>query len=122
MATVLVVDDEPSIVLPLRFLLEKQGHEVQVVSDGARVLPAVRDRTPDLILLDVHLPSRDGYDLCRAVRAEEGGEAVRIVMLTVNSREVDRAKGLALGADAYLTKPFAIDDVLRQVDELLRVR
>lgn len=122
MATVLIVDDEPSLVTPLRFLMEQHGHAVCVVTDGAEVVPAVRSHRPDLVLLDINLPSRDGYEVCEALRAEPNADAVRIVMLTVNSREVDRERGLALGADAYITKPFGIQEVIDRVESLLSSR
>jgi DNA-binding response OmpR family regulator len=119
MSRVLIVDDEPSIVAPLRFLMEQQGHAVTVLGDGADVLPAVREQRPDLVLLDVNLPSRSGYELCEDIRNEPGGEDIKIVMLTVNSREVDVEKGRALGADAYITKPFGIQEVIDQVEGLI---
>lgn len=112
---VLIVDDEPSIVAPLRFLMQQQGYQVRVVTDGADVLPAVRERCPDLVLLDVMLPSRNGYDLCSDLRSEEGCEDLTIIMLTVKSREADVERGRAMGADDYITKPFAIQDVVDTV-------
>jgi DNA-binding response OmpR family regulator len=119
MPTVFIVDDEPSIVAPLRFLMQQQGYDVRVLDDGDDVMPAVRDQRPDLVLLDVNLPSRSGYELCADIREMAGGEDVKIVMLTVNSREVDVEKGLALGADAYITKPFGIQEVVDEVERLL---
>jgi len=112
---VLIVDDEPSIVAPLRFLMQQQGYQVRVVTDGADVLPAVRERCPDLVLLDVMLPSRNGYDLCSDLRSEAGCDDLTIIMLTVKSREADVERGRAMGADDYITKPFAIQDVVDTV-------
>lgn len=112
MPHVLIVEDEPSIVTPLQFLMQQEGCTVQVVSDGAEVLPAIDAQPPDLILLDVMLPSRNGYDLCRAIRERPGGNEMAIVMLTVKGRDVDIEKGYAMGADAYITKPFAVADVV----------
>jgi DNA-binding response OmpR family regulator len=118
-ADLLIVDDEPSIVAPLRFLMQQQGHTVRIVNDGADVMPAIRERCPDLVLLDVMLPSRSGYALCEDIRNEPGCRATKIILLTVKSREVDIEKGRALGADAYITKPFAIQDVVDTVAECL---
>lgn len=112
MPHVLIVEDEPSIVTPLKFLMEQEGCSVQIVSDGADVMPAIAAQRPDLILLDVMLPSRNGYDLCRAIRERPEGNDIAIIMLTVKGREVDIEKGYAMGADAYITKPFAVADVV----------
>ena len=84
MATVLTVDDEPSLVAPLRFLMGQHGHAVCVVTDGAEVVPAVRSHRPDLVLPDINLPSRDGYEVCEAIRAEPNADAVRIADLRRN--------------------------------------
>lgn len=119
-ASVLIVDDEPSIVAPLRFLMEQQGHDVRVVSDGSAVLPAIRERCPDLILLDVMLPSVSGYELCETIRDTPEWKHVAIIMLTVKSRDVDVEKGRALGADDYITKPFGIQEVIDTVRRHLR--
>ena len=112
MPHVLIVEDEPSIVTPLKFLMEQEGCSVRVVEDGADVLPAIEAQPPDLILLDVMLPSRNGYDLCNAIRERPDGNDIAIIMLTVKGREVDIEKGYAMGADAYITKPFAVADVV----------
>ena len=117
--SVLIVDDEPSIVTPLTFLMEQQGHAVRVVSDGNEVLPAMEAELPDLVLLDVMLPGRSGYELCEAIRDREAWDGVKILMLTAKSREVDVEKGRELGADAYITKPFGIEDVIDEVKRLL---
>jgi len=112
MPHVLIVEDEPSIVTPLKFLMEQEGCSVRVVEDGADVMPALDAQRPDLILLDVMLPSRNGYDLCNAIRERPEGNDIAIIMLTVKGREVDIEKGYAMGADAYITKPFAVADVV----------
>ncbi|MES3628676.1 MAG: response regulator [Longimonas sp.] len=112
MPHVLIVEDEPSIVTPLRFLMEQEGCSVQVVDDGAHVMDALDQQLPDLVLLDVMLPSRNGYDLCNAIRQRPDGNDLAIIMLTVKGREVDIQKGYAMGADAYITKPFAVADVV----------
>jgi DNA-binding response OmpR family regulator len=117
--SVLVVDDEPNIVLSLQFLMKQAGYDVRVASDGEQALRAVRERAPDLILLDIMTPGRDGYDVCETIRANPAWKGVKIVMLTARSREVEREKGLAMGADDYITKPFSTRDLVEHVKRLL---
>ena len=105
--TVLVVEDEPNIVLSLEYVIKEAGYEVRVARDGEEALKAVEEAAPDLILLDVMIPKRDGYDVCQTIRANPAWNDVNIIMLTARGREVEREKGLALGADAYITKPFS---------------
>lgn len=113
--SVLVVDDEPNIVLSLEFLMKQAGFAVRVARDGEAALQAMEDSVPDLVLLDVMLPKRDGYDVCQAIRAEPRWANVRILMLTARGREIEREKGMALGADEYITKPFSTRDVVEKV-------
>jgi len=110
--SVLIVDDEPSIVLALEFLVKQAGYDVRVARDGEAALAAVAEDPPDLILLDVMMPKRDGFDVCRTIRANPAWASIRIVMLTARGRDIDRANGLAVGADAYITKPFSTRDVI----------
>ena len=117
--SVLVVDDEPNIVLSLEFLMKQAGYEVRVARDGEAALQAIEDRAPDLVLLDVMLPKRDGYDVCQAIRADPRWAGVRILMLTARGREIEREKGLALGADDYITKPFSTREVVERVKHYL---
>ncbi len=117
--SVLVVDDEPNIVLSLEFLMKQAGYEVRVARDGEAALQAIEDRAPDLVLLDVMLPKRDGYDVCQAIRADPRWAGVRILMLTARGREIEREKGLALGADEYITKPFSTREVVERVKHYL---
>ena len=116
---VLVVDDEPNIVLSLQFLMQEAGFDVRVARDGQEALRAVKDRLPDLILLDLMLPKRDGFDLCRTIRANPKWAATRIIILTARSREIEREKGLALGADDYVTKPFSTRELVERVRRYL---
>jgi len=116
---VLIVDDEPSIVTPLRFLMQQQSHDVRVVSRGADVVPAMENKRPDLVMLDVMLPDCTGYELCETIRERSDWADIKIIILTVKSRDVDVAKGLSLGADAYITKPFGIQNVIDTVRDLL---
>lgn len=113
--SVLVVDDEPNIVLSLEFLMAQMGLEVRVAQDGEAALAEIARATPDLILLDVMLPKCDGYEVCRRVRADPALDATKVVMLTAKGRDAEREKGLAVGADDYITKPFSTRDVKDRV-------
>lgn len=117
--SVLIVDDEPNIVLSLQFLMKKAGFDVRVARDGDEALAAISGSRPDLVLLDVMMPKRDGFDVCQTIRANPEWAATRIIMLTARGRDIEREKGLALGADDYITKPFSTRDVLAQVEKLL---
>ncbi len=116
---ILVVDDEPNIVLSLEFLMKQAGFQVRTASDGEAALAAIAAEQPDLVLLDVMMPRKNGYEVCQAIRANPDWKGVRIVMLTAKGREVEREKGLALGADDYITKPFSTQEVVERVRELL---
>ena len=120
--SVLVVDDEPNIVMSLEFLMEQAGFEVRVAADGEAALKAMEDKVPDLVLLDVMMPKRDGYDLCQMIRAKPEWKDVRIIMLTAKGREVEREKGMALGADDYVTKPFSTRELVERVKSFLEDR
>jgi DNA-binding response OmpR family regulator len=117
--SVLVVEDEPNIVDSLSFLMKQAGFGVQVARDGDAALRVMESRVPDLVLLDVMLPRRDGYDVCRAIRSNPAWGDVKIIMLTAKGRELDRLKGLELGADDYVTKPFSTRDIVERVLKLL---
>jgi DNA-binding response OmpR family regulator len=119
MASVLVVDDEPNIVLSLEFLMRQAGFDVRVARDGEAALQAVAERAPDLILFDVMLPKRDGYDVCQTIRANPDWRQVKIIMLTAKGRDIEKEKGLALGADDYITKPFSTREVVERVQHYL---
>ncbi len=116
---ILIADDEPNIVLSLEFLMRRAGYEVEKVGDGDAALESVRRAPPDLVLLDVMMPRRDGFEVCQEIRRDPALAGVRIAMLTAKGREVEREKGLALGADSYITKPFATQEVLDTVRSLL---
>lgn len=113
--SVLVVDDEPNIVLSLEFLMRQSNFDVRVARDGEAALAEIERQRPDLVLLDVMMPTRDGFDVCEAIRANPALKDVRIIMLTAKGREIEREKGLALGADDYITKPFSTREVLERV-------
>jgi len=116
---VLVVADAPHIVESLSFLMKQAGFEVAVARDGAAALRVMESRPPDLILLDVMMPRRDGFDVCRTIRANPDWNGVRIVILSAKGRDQERRKGLELGADDYVTKPFSTRDVVERVQALL---
>jgi len=117
--SVLVVDDEPNIVLSLEFLMRQAGYAVRVARDGEAALEAVNAEAPELILLDVMMPKRDGFDVCQTIRANPAWNKVKIVLLTAKGREIEREKGMALGADDYITKPFSTREVVQRVKQLL---
>jgi DNA-binding response OmpR family regulator len=117
--TILIVDDEPNIVISLEFLLERDGWRVQVARDGQEALEAIEREPPALVLLDVMLPRLSGYDVCQRIRERPAWRGVRVLMLTAKGREVEMAKGLALGADGYVTKPFSTGELLSHIRALL---
>jgi DNA-binding response OmpR family regulator len=116
---ILIVDDEPNIVMSLEFLMKKSGFEVAVAVDGEEALAQVARLNPDLVLLDVMMPKKSGYEVCEALRADPARAGMKIVMLTAKGRDTEVAKGMALGADAYVTKPFSTKDLVAQVAALL---
>lgn len=118
---VLIVEDEPYIAESLTFLLERAGLTVQVVGDGTAALDAVRTRKPAVVILDVMLPNGNGLDVLKAVKMDPELAAVRILVLTARGRENDRQTAIALGADAYITKPFSNRDVVKQTCALAGV-
>ncbi len=120
--SVLVVDDEPNIVLSLEFILKKAGFDVRVATDGEEALSAIEASVPNLMLLDVMMPKRDGYDVCQTVRANPKWRNIHIIMLTAKGRDVEREKGMALGADQYITKPFSTRDVIERVTQFFDAR
>lgn len=116
---ILIADDEPNIVVSLEYLMKREGYAVSVARDGTAALAAIREQRPDLVLLDVMMPGPSGFEVCQEVRADPSLAGVKILMLSAKGRETDIAKGRALGADAYLTKPFATRELVARVRELL---
>jgi len=116
---ILIVDDEPNILLSLEYLMQREGFEVSLARDGLQAIEAIERDKPDLVLLDVMMPGKTGLEVCQHVRANDKLAKVRIIMLTAKGRETDVAKGLALGANAYVTKPFSTRDLVAQVRGLL---
>ncbi|HET9976546.1 MAG TPA: response regulator [Burkholderiaceae bacterium] len=116
---VLIADDEPNIVISLEFLMQREGHRVSIARDGDAALALIRAERPDLVLLDVMMPGKTGFEVCQAVRADESLAGVKILMLSAKGRDNDLAKGQALGADAYMTKPFSTRELAERVRALL---
>ena len=116
---ILIVDDEPNIVMPVEFLMRRQGYDVRVAGDGEAALREVEAFAPDLVLLDVMLPKRNGYEVCQTLRERPEWRHIKVVLLTAKGRDVEVTKGMAVGADAYVTKPFSTKELVAQVERLL---
>ncbi|KZB71924.1 MULTISPECIES: response regulator [Thalassospira] len=116
---VLIAEDEETIVESLSFLMEKEGYDVSVATDGRTAISMIARDIPDMVLLDVMMPVCDGFEVVRAVRGDSNTRQVPIMMLTAKTREVDRRKGLELGVDDFVTKPFSTRDVVSRVKALL---
>lgn len=116
---VLIVDDEPNILISLEFLLRREGFEVSIARDGEEGLAAIRAERPQLVILDVMMPKLDGFAVLGAVRADPSLAGMLVLMLTAKGREAEQKKGLELGADAYMPKPFSTHELIDRVRELL---
>ncbi len=116
---ILIADDEPNILISLEFLMKREGYTVVLARDGQEALSVIAGERPDLVLLDVMMPIKTGFDVCHEVRANDALKDTLIVMLTAKGRDTDVAKGLALGANAYMTKPFSTKELVQKVQELL---
>ena len=112
---ILAVDDEPNILLSLEYILEAEGYDVKVARDGEEALQLAEELRPDLMLLDVAMPRMDGYDVCRQLRQSQTLSSIKVVMLTAKGQPLERKKGLAVGADVYVTKPFSSDELLETI-------
>ena len=118
---ILIVDDEKNIAISVDYLLRREGFEVSVAHDGEEGLMLIKNKQPDLVLLDVMMPKLDGFQVCEAVRKDPALADVRIIMLTAKGRDAEKEKGLTLGADAYITKPFSTRELVAQVKALLEI-
>ena len=119
MKKILIADDEPNIVAAIEFLLKQRGHEVHTAADGAAALSIVAAVVPDLVLLDVMMPQASGYDVCQAIRRRPEWRHIKIVMLSAKGRDSEVVRGLTLGADLYVTKPFSTRDLMAKIEGLL---
>ncbi|MCB0284043.1 MAG: response regulator [Calditrichae bacterium] len=119
MKKILIVDDEPNIVISLEFLMAQNGYYVRIARSGEEALELVPAFMPDLILLDVMLPFRNGFEVCQNIRARKELSDIKIIMLTAKGREADIERGKAAGADSYVIKPFSTKELVAKVRELL---
>ena len=116
---ILIADDEPNIIMTLSFLMRQQGYAVRTAADGQAALEALHEECPDLVLLDVMMPNENGFEVCQRIRKTPAWRHVKVILLTAKGRDIDQQKGLAMGADDYLTKPFATQEVVATVKLLL---
>ena len=116
---ILIVEDEPGVVVALQFLLQQQGHKVLVAERGEDALELIYKYKPDLVLLDIMLPGISGWEVCEIIRLNPDYRDIKIVFLTARGDESEIARGLALGADAYITKPFSNEQLIAKINTLL---
>jgi DNA-binding response OmpR family regulator len=116
---ILIADDEPNIVVALEFLLQRNGYEVHVARNGEEALKLVEDCNPDLVLLDVMMPVRSGYEVCTRIRERAEWRHIKIIMLSAKGRDAEVSKGLSIGADIYVTKPFSTRELMDKIKDLL---
>jgi len=118
---ILIADDEQNIVISLEFLMKREGFTVCIANDDQEALDLVRSELPDLVLLDVMMPRKKGYEVCQEIRAEPALQGTRILMLTAKGRETEGTKGLAMGAAAYMTKPYSTIEMGYKAISLLEI-
>ena len=116
---VLIADDEPNIVTALEFLLKRAGYDVRTATNGEEALALVESYLPDLVLIDIMMPGKSGYEVCQRMRERPEWRHIKIVMVTAKGREAEVSKGMSLGADLYVTKPFSTQELIAAVDRLL---
>ncbi len=118
---ILIVDDEPNIIVPLEFLMEQNNYDVRVAETGEQALEIISVYIPDLILLDIMLPGIDGYEVCQKIRKNPKLNHIKIIFISAMARSIDVAKGMGMTADEYITKPFSTADVVKKTKELLEI-
>ena len=116
---ILIADDEPNILISLEYLMKREGFEVLVARDGQEALDVLRRERPRLVLLDVMMPKKSGFEVCQELRADEALKGTLVLMLTAKGRDTDIDKGLGVGADAYMTKPFSTQELVQKVRDML---
>jgi DNA-binding response OmpR family regulator len=116
---ILIADDEPNILISLEYLMKRAGYEVLLARDGQEALDVMRREHPSLVLLDVMMPLKTGFEVCQELRADDSLRDILVLMLTAKGRDTDIAKGLAMGADAYMTKPFSTQELVQKVRSML---
>ena len=119
MKKILIVDDEPNIVMTLEYTFKKSNYEVFIARDGQEALDILKTNFPDVIILDIMMPMVDGFATLEQIRKDDNLQHTKVMLLSAKNKESDIEKGLALGADAYMTKPFSIKKVVEKVEELL---
>ena len=119
MKKILIVDDEPNIVMTLEYTFKKSNYEVFIARDGQEALDILKTNFPDVIILDIMMPMVDGFATLEQIRKDDNLQHTKVMFLSAKNKESDVEKGLALGADAYMTKPFSIKKVVEKVEELL---
>jgi len=112
---ILAVDDEPNILMSIEFILDMEGYEVHSARDGDEALEVAERVRPDVILLDINMPRKDGYEVCRILRERADMAGIKVIMLTAKGQTLEKKKGLEVGADEYVTKPFSADELLQSI-------
>ena len=118
MKKVLIVDDEPNILMSLDFLMRKEGYDVFIARDGYEAIKIIDDDEPDIIVLDIMMPTVDGYEVCQYVKNDEDKKHIKIIFLSAKSKKEDIEKGYEMGADSYMTKPFSTRDLVKEVKKI----
>lgn len=116
---ILVVDDDPYILMSLEFLMKKNGYDVIVARNGTEALDLLEKRVPDLVLLDIMMPDVDGYAICKHIKSNKKLKEAKVVFMSAKSKEADIQKGLDLGASLYITKPFSTRELMKQIKSLM---
>lgn len=116
---ILIVDDEPNILISLEFLMKREGFQVYTAGDGEEALEKIAEHRPEMVLLDVMMPKKNGYEVCQIIRATPEWQDTKVIMISAKGRDTEMAKGLAMGANAYMTKPFSTKDLVVKVKEML---
>ncbi|HAS46449.1 MAG TPA: response regulator [Microscillaceae bacterium] len=119
MSKVLIVDDEPNILLSLEFLMKKQGYKVYIARDGAEAMDMIKEQEPEVVVLDIMMPEVDGYEVCSFIKNDDGLKHIKVIFLTAKTKPEDIEKGKEIGADAYMTKPFSTRNLMKKVKEIL---
>lgn len=119
---ILVVDDEPFILRSLLFILKKEGYQLTSATDGEEALAQIAREKPDLVFLDVMMPKKDGYEVCRILKSDPALADIYVILLTAKGQSKDREKGIDVGADEYITKPFSPSMVVEKVRTILASR
>jgi DNA-binding response OmpR family regulator len=119
MKKILIVDDEPGILMSLEFLMKKEGYEIFIARDGREAIEIVKNESPAALILDIMMPEVDGFEVCEFVKGNEKTAHIKVIFLTAKSKDSDIQKGLAAGADLYLTKPFSTKELVKKVNEIL---